>query len=778
MADGYSASAAVTVFFILSLFFTPLAASVGLWFVRSPEPIVAPPGDEVVFECSLNVPAELVRWRHMGELLSMDQNTDSSVRISSSSHLVVKVIDEKQAGDYQCVAWFGASALASTPAKLTLAELRPFLYQPPRHYSVSVGNIVTIDCPVPVSNPAPVIQYFHDDVRLPTTSEIVSTTGSLVLVNVTSKHSGIYTCSATNYITGQTVLSPVKTTVMVTNSNTPSPPRFLSTPQSLYVMQAGFNVSMECSGVGTPPPKITWRKETGTLPKERIEFTKAALRLTNIHRTDDGVYVCELSSGSGPTASHRITLQVQEAPVVKKEPGNSIVNEGGDMELQCEADGAPKPTISWLLNGESVDKDPLIHSQDGKLIIKQVQKRHAGIYQCFATNPVGVTFGSSMLQVSPKQVTAQGNSGDLAEIEDPELFDDNSESVSLIPPVSPGNHGHGKKEHSRNKTKPRRKDKKRKGNAVMIPPTRPNITRLSDKSVMVRWNVPTNDGLPIQFFKVQYRELGGHSRGSRWMTSNEDIPPHIRSYEVDGLETDRTYRFRIAAVYSNNDNKLGPNSARFHLHKGPPPSNREPLTPPSLTDTMAISPTAIQIQWQYLNSVLAPVDGFYVYYRATTSAGDYIKATVEGETTRLFNITHLQPDTAYDIKLQAFTVGAASDFSGILTRKTLKEPNATVAPEQENNVNDNLGTTNSDSGSGQLYVVLGAALAGLALLFTLILLICLCNKNRSNGNNDADGVEDCDKQGGRGREPGLTIQQLEPVVNMNGFTHNGKMNGM
>lgn len=77
----------------------------------------------------------------------------------------------------------------------------------------------------------------------------------------------------------------------------------------------------------------------------------------------------------------------------------------------------------------------------------------------------------------------------------------------------------------------------------MIPPTKPNITRLSDKSVMVRWNVPANDGLPIQFFKVQYRELS-HSKSSRWMTSNEDIPPHIRSYEVDGLETDHIYKYK------------------------------------------------------------------------------------------------------------------------------------------------------------------------------------------------------------------------------------------
>lgn len=71
--------------------------------------------------------------------------------------------------------------------------------------------------------------------------------------------------------------------------------------------------------------------------------------------------------------------------------------------------------------------------------------------------------------------------------------------------------------------------------------------------------------------------------------------------------------------------------------------------------------------------MLAPVDGFYVYYRMTSSAGDYVKATIEGENTRAFIITHLLPDNAYDIKLQAFTVGAASDFSAILTHKTLSE---------------------------------------------------------------------------------------------------------
>lgn len=74
--------------------------------------------------------------------------------------------------------------------------------------------------------------------------------------------------------------------------------------------------------------------------------------------------------------------------------------------------------------------------------------------------------------------------------------------------------------------------------------------------------------------------------------------------------------------------------------------------------------------FKYLNSVLAPVHGFYVYYRATSTAGDYTKAIVEGQDARTFVVSHLFPDTSYDLKLQSFTVNEASNFSAILTHKT------------------------------------------------------------------------------------------------------------
>lgn len=211
----------------------------------------------------------------------------------------------------------------------------------------------------------------------------------------------------------------------------------------------------------------------------------------------------------------------------------------------------------------------------------------------------------------------------------------------------------------------------------MIPPSRPNVTRLSDESVMVRWTVEPNNGLDILFFKVQYRILADHSKNiqrSHWETSNEDISAAIRSYEVSNLKPDLHYRFRIAAVYSNNDNKLGNTSGKFLLQRGSElgPSKSH-LMAPTLNKVEPVSENAIVLHWNFTSHPPNPVDGFYAYFRRASTAGEYSKATIDGMWVRKFKIDDLEVGTAYEFKLQSFTSSAASDFSAILTGITLSE---------------------------------------------------------------------------------------------------------
>ena len=58
---------------------------------------------------------------------------------------------------------------------------------------------------------------------------------------------------------------------------------------------------------------------------------------------------------------------------------------------------------------------------------------------------------------------------------------------------------------------------------------------------MVRWSVPENNGYPIQFFKIQYKDLSIKGNAG-WMTIDDDIPPHIYSYEVGELMVGHAYK--------------------------------------------------------------------------------------------------------------------------------------------------------------------------------------------------------------------------------------------
>lgn len=153
-----------------------------------------------------------------------------------------------------------------------------------------------------------------------------------------------------------------------------------------------------------------------------------------------------------------------------------------------------------------------------------------------------------------------------------------------------------------------------------------------------------------------------------------------------------------------------------------------------------------------------------MYYIKTSTAGEYLKATVEDKDARTYVIDHLTEDTPYDIKLQSFTIDAASEFSEIKTQKTERKffipllvesiqrwllhialyfflGNSTRGPSTTEPTTSDIDNEANEplKSSNQLYVTLGAALGGLALLLMLCLGIYFCNKHRHTS-SDSQGV--------------------------------------
>ena len=79
------------------------------------------------------------------------------------------------------------------------------------------------------------------------------------------------------------------------------------------------------------------------------------------------------------------TFPVLDPPTIVRRTSTQILNETGELRLECYATGNPRPFITWT---EVPDPTPL-DSPDGVLTIYKANKTHSGIYQCRASNGVG-----------------------------------------------------------------------------------------------------------------------------------------------------------------------------------------------------------------------------------------------------------------------------------------------------------------------------------------------------------------------------------------------------
>jgi hypothetical protein len=192
---------------------------------------------------------------------------------------------------------------------------------------------------------------------------------------------------------------------------------------------------------------------------------------------------------------------------------------------------------------------------------------------------------------------------------------------------------------------------------------------------MVKWSVMqsySNEGsLPIQFFKVQYMMISHENQQRKnddWITLTEDIPPHLRSYEIHNLKPEHNYKFRISAVYSNNDNKQSP-IRKFHL-KRIKHGGKTNLPIPMDVIIESVSETEVKVRWSIPDQHHHNFGGFYISYRKTVSADDYLVVACDGAHKRHFNIRHLEPGMNYEFKIQSFSSMAASEFSPIVMGRT------------------------------------------------------------------------------------------------------------
>uniref|UniRef100_A0A674AJ84 Heparan sulfate proteoglycan 2 n=1 Tax=Salmo trutta TaxID=8032 RepID=A0A674AJ84_SALTR len=333
-------------------------------------------------------PPPAVTWRReSGRLSANHQVLGTKLRILSAS--------PDDSGKYICLVERGPGTpirQASVSVSVTATSSRlqtPIISIEPHSAALRQGESASFKCRVNGgAEPIRLEWKLSNNQPLPDNVKVGHYGTVITIADARPSNQGTYNCVATNLfgITQSIVsliirgMSPVATV----------------TPQGPVRVRMGEPINLECQASGEPRPSVTWHR----LDSARNTMLSSPVLVARPE--DSGTYVCTARNDEGTTET-RVEVIVEGAAQVPVTPRASVpdplmvVVEGQSTTLRCDAHGFPVPKITWSKLRAPL---PWRHKVvDNTLILPSVGRADAGEYICNATNNMGTTEVTIMLDV-------------------------------------------------------------------------------------------------------------------------------------------------------------------------------------------------------------------------------------------------------------------------------------------------------------------------------------------------------------------------------------------
>lgn len=492
------------------------------------------------------------------------------------------------------------------------------------------------------------------------------------------------------------------------------------------MLREGMRAAISCQILeGDLPVSFRWERNdkqilgTGNEVIRRLDEYSTSLVIEHIASDHSGNYTCQASNIAG---SERFTvpLTVNVPPKWIVEPKDSNVQAGQDVTLNCQADGFPKPTITWrkaigTTPGEYKDflfePNISLHA-NGSIYFKKITKTSQSHFLCEAKNGIGAGvskviflkinvpahFASKSKQVyiaKGKQVHLQCNIvGDTPidikwKIQQTQQYIDESidsrysirEQVLDDGMVSELGISHTYRQDSGIyvclANNAFGQDELLIQLVVQEVPESPKNLRINQqqsKSIQISWNTPFTGNSPIEEYIVQYKVLS-----ENWQNAEKVVVLGTESQvTINKLRPAKAYHVRVTA-----DNKFG--SSEFSEMIQVTTLEEVPAGPPMNVKTETKSSTEIFVSWDAPERELwnGNLLGYYVGYQIVTNPKSKEILPTQGYNFKTIEVqshfggdvilTGLHKYTAYKIVVQAYTSQGSGPTSKELIVNTLED---------------------------------------------------------------------------------------------------------
>ncbi|XP_036067801.1 neurofascin homolog (chicken) a isoform X15 [Oryzias melastigma] len=426
---------------------------------QSVKDYIVDPRDNIIIECEAKGnPIPTFSWKRNGKFFNIGSNPTVTMRKRSGTLEIGIRLGERPEdyeGEYQCFARNDHGMAMSNKILLRVSKAPLWPKEVLEPLLVTEGSSLVLPCNPPPGLPPPQIFWIDSNMNPIPQNERVSMgqNGDLYFSNVLVQDAERdYSCNARFNFT-QTIQqkNPFTLRVQTTepyndtsfNATDPYGGRKVAESRPTFLTPSGIQSSkmvlrdkellLECIAAGLPTPSITWFKKGAELPARKVKFEKnnKVLRMLSVSEEDAGDYVCTANNNVG-MIRHTISVEVKgeqrhlhlytyaemfvlmpptipplcptAAPYWLDKPTNLILAPDEHGRLVCRANGKPKPTIQWFVDGEPLEAKISEGDQRRALlgdtiIFRSVEIGTSAVYQCNASNQHGYLLANAFVSV-------------------------------------------------------------------------------------------------------------------------------------------------------------------------------------------------------------------------------------------------------------------------------------------------------------------------------------------------------------------------------------------